>query len=379
MPPSDADDDLRDQVEELEATLAELRSELRRRDGDRDDRAGTGRGPVGRRPAGERARDAGEARSRSTPARPRPPSLSELFRFTEQYTLPTLISTLEAAIQSLELLRGVLRLADPERSAFGPDSRSQRSSATRLTDGVAGVGREAVTGVGRGAVTGVERALSELQTALSESEFPEDDPSRDLLEDARRLSEEVSDRLAEASGEVDRDRGSRRPSDHRVDSGGGASTSADRSDGSGPVEIDVTEAGAEREPDSGDSASPADAAGDDRNESDAPDVDASAGTSEIDVEAELASIKEEVEPRGGGSGAVDAVAEDEPAETADGDGDRNEAAAEDAGDAVEGDSEDETGIDGEGDTDDEGDTGDTDDEGDTDDTGGADETTDVER
>ncbi|SEG52043.1 DUF7547 family protein [Halobellus limi] len=302
MPPADRDDDLRDLVDELEATLTDLRGELREGGSGEGGRSDPVRDRAGRR--------AGPAR-RSVPERPRPPSLSELFRFTEQYTLPTLIATLETAIQSLELLRGVLRLADPERSAFDPENRSGRSSAARMTDGVAGVGR--------GAVTGVERALSELQTALSESELPEDEPARDLLEDARRLSEEVSERLAEASGERERGRsGSRRASNAGGTPGG--RSAADASGGSGPVEIEVTDAGLGAEDET------TDEEGDDGSDSGRRDDGVADDAPEVDVEAELASIKEEVEPRAGRGGA----AEDAGGEAAEEAGDNADEAGDDA-------------------------------------------------
>ena len=82
-PPADSDrprdrDELAAQLDELEATLTDLRSELR---------SEGRRGP------------------------PRPPRLGELLRFTEEYTIPTLIALLEATIKSLELLQRPLRLA----------------------------------------------------------------------------------------------------------------------------------------------------------------------------------------------------------------------------------------------------------------------------
>ncbi|WP_049984899.1 DUF7547 family protein [Halobellus rufus] len=284
MSARDSDEDLQTLVEELEATLTALRSELDDRDG-APDTLGTTDRPDAERGDLERRSRRRVSRERSRP--PRPPSVSELLRFTERYTLPTLISTLEATIQSLELLRGALRLADPDRSAFDGSDRTGRSSTARLGDGVAGVGR--------GAVSGVERALSELQTALSESDLPEDDDSRDLLEDARRLSEEVSDRLAEASGERDADRYGYRRTDResastRERSGSEASTAG--------VEISVRDA-RDEDATSEEAAAgePDDATEDDGESGDAPSVD---------VEAELASIKDEVDGRSGADAEGDA-------------------------------------------------------------------------
>jgi len=267
-----ASEDLRTLLDDLDRTLSSLRTELERRDDvsrrEVDDRRRETRGRRERGPFGlpRSARPPGSTRG------PRPPSVSELFRFTEEYTIPTVIAILETTIRSLELLRGVLRLADPDRSAFDRDtgSRGDRTTAARLGDGV--------TGLGRGAVSGVERALSELQTALSEADLPEDEPSRELLDEARRLSDEVADRLAEASERPDRASGGRR----RDREWGGSERR------SGAVDIDVTsarEAAGEGEPADGPGGEPP----------------------EVDVEAELASIKDEVERRS----AVDSSDEDE--------------------------------------------------------------------
>ena len=73
MPPADRDDDLRDLVDELEATLTDLRGELRRNEGGDDGRSEPTRDRGGRQ--------YGSAR-RSAPERPRPPSLSELLEAT---------------------------------------------------------------------------------------------------------------------------------------------------------------------------------------------------------------------------------------------------------------------------------------------------------
>jgi hypothetical protein len=133
----DRDEDLADLLAELETTLTELRGELQvegreapGRSGNREstDRA-DGRAASDRR----RARD----RRRDRSVLPRPPSVSELLRFTEQYTLPTLISTLEAAIQALELLRGTLRLVDGRSAARTAGAgRRPRGSATALRGSV---------------------------------------------------------------------------------------------------------------------------------------------------------------------------------------------------------------------------------------------------
>ena len=153
-PDRDRNEDLSELLDDLGATLAELRSELQQ----------------GERPDNRRdttARRTRRDRPGAGSGLPRPPSVSDLLGFTEQYTLPTIISTLEATIRALELLRGSLRLVNPDGSAVEPASdRRTDSTAARLGSGAADVGQ--------GAVSGVERALSELEAALAESNVPRD-------------------------------------------------------------------------------------------------------------------------------------------------------------------------------------------------------------
>ncbi|MFD1642218.1 DUF7547 family protein [Halohasta litorea] len=215
-------DELEERLDELESTLTELRQELR---------SERRRGP------------------------PKPPSLGELLRFTEQYTIPTVIALLEATVQSLELLRRTLRLADPER-AVREESEAARSRLDR---------------VGAEAGTQLAGALSELRTALSEADLPENPESRRLIEDARNLTGEIETRLQDAEGTVreQRDRERRTETGRQDDD----STSRDRG-----VMIDVT-----------------DAAADGQDEQSADDAAADDEPPEVDVESELESIKDELD------------------------------------------------------------------------------------
>ena len=210
-----SDEDLAALLDDLERTLADLRVEL-----DEEER---------RRP-------------RRTGPLPRPPSPGEFLRFTEEYTIPTVVAVLEATIRSLELLQEVLRVANPDRRASldGVRARGRRGNASDV------------------AVTGVERALSELRTALSEADLPSDVESRDIVADARDLSAEIESRIRE----------SRRRERERK---GGDQRAADRS-----VTIGVRE-------------ETTDADGDD---ADRDDVDEDDGS--VDVDAELESIRDEL-------------------------------------------------------------------------------------
>ena len=118
---------------------------------------------------------------------PRPPTPSELLQFTEQYTIPTTIALLEAAIRSLELLAAALRVADGR-----PIDAVSEGSRTRLS---AGRGRIAATS--RETLQKLDDALAELQSAArGDSSNPE---VQRLLEEARGLGSEVDNRLAEAT------------------------------------------------------------------------------------------------------------------------------------------------------------------------------------
>ncbi|GAB7009208.1 DUF7547 family protein [Halorubrum trueperi] len=207
------DEDLEARLDELEEVLTELRRDLRETE-----------------------------RGRRAPLQPpRPPRLSELVRFTEEYTIPTIIALLETTIKSLELLQGTLRLADPSRSVADDAS----AAGDRLAD------------VRDGASAGLARSLSELRTALSEADLPEEAASRSIVSDARNLTAEIEDRIEEGRREADDARRDRRSDEH------------------GGARIDVTDPDADRDAD-GDEAEPA-------NDADpAP---------EVDVESELESIK----------------------------------------------------------------------------------------
>lgn len=207
-------------LDELEATLDALREEV-------DGRGGRRRGP---------------------------PTPADLLRFTERHTIPTLVATLEATIEALELVRELLRLADPERS----DGRARADEAgDRL-------GR-----AGESAAAGAERVLGDLRRALAAEELPADSPARDLVAEARDLSAEVEARLREA-----REDAARRASD----------------DG-GVVRIDVT---AEGEGSEGDGNEEGEGnVGSEGDEGAEEESEEGAGA-EVDVDAELESIRDEV-------------------------------------------------------------------------------------
>jgi hypothetical protein len=180
-----------------------------------------------------------------------------VIRFTDEYTIPTVISILETTIRSLELLRGVLRLTDPDRRP-----PADRSDGRRLDDDV-----------DRRVVEGTERALDELRRVLTGTEEPTDPAARDVLGDARALTAEIESLLAEARERSDASRsgGRRRDADdRRGDSRGVVIPVDDGGDGDADRNVD-----------------------DDRAADDATDSETEQGV-QIDVDAELESIRADV-------------------------------------------------------------------------------------
>lgn len=160
------DETLGELVAELQRTLHELRTEVDnapRRPGRRGDRS-----------------------------LPRPPTPSELLRFTETYTIPTVVALLEAAVRALELLAGAIRLLDG-RDPRSPERRDAGGSALAAASTAAG---ERAAETGREALARVDDALAELQRAYEGQ--PRDPGASRLLADARDLRDEIDDRLAAA-------------------------------------------------------------------------------------------------------------------------------------------------------------------------------------
>jgi hypothetical protein len=178
------DDDLAPLLEELASTLGDLRDQL-------DDE--------------------------------RPRRLRDLLRFTEQYTIPAVISLLETNIRLLELTAGAIRLADGRLDDRARDGR----------------GRGAV------AVDTLDRALEDLGGALRGE--PTDPEARELLEEARELRREVRSQLATGVDSEPTEESTRAGSDGEprsytvpVRPEGDASTdSTDRADTDASVDVDA--------------------------------------------------------------------------------------------------------------------------------------------
>lgn len=221
--------DVRDLLAELETRLAELRDELH---------------------------------DRPTTRQPRPPTAGEVLRFTEEHTIPTLIATLEATIEALELGRATLRIA---RGASPADTDDRPSRPGPL----------AAAGDSAGAT--LQRALDELGAALDDVGFPDNREARSAVEEIETLRATIEDRLA----------------------GDPADTDA--------VEIDVTT-------DDGDGRSSIEDAGDDVG------GDADRDGAAVDVEAELRSLREEAGrpvDEADPDGSVDGTPDPDPSDSVD--------------------------------------------------------------
>lgn len=180
---------------------------------------------------------------------PRPPTPGEFLRFTERYTLPTLISLLETSIRMLELLAASIRLVQREAT------ESRRSEAPGAA---VSVRNDRVASIGRATLDALDDALADLQSAAAGGE-PASPELRRLVEDARDLGAEIDARLSDAT------------SDSREE----------------PYEIEIRDGSADE---------PADAERASRAGSD----DAASGggeAGEVDVDAELESIKDELDGR----------------------------------------------------------------------------------
>ncbi|UPV73736.1 hypothetical protein M0R89_14460 [Halorussus limi] len=280
--PDDRDPERIDErVEDLEARVRELRTEL-------------GRPPEG--PLGL----------------PRPPTPREVLSFTGEYAIPTAIAMLEANVRALKALQQVIRLLDPERSVVGEERdrlQGRAADASRLT------------------LDRLESALEDVETTIRESDLPREDAARDILEDARRINREIRDRVERERQEVDESRRRERDIDRERGRDGQRGrderpSDDERSDGDADLQGGTTIELTDESEDSEDEGDAADASKDDR--------------AEVDVEAELESIKDEMERRRNADGAspADASAGDATAAGEDGDDERADGSSTDAGDST---------------------------------------------
>jgi hypothetical protein len=151
-------------ADELAAVLDDLRTELER-ERDRRGPPEPPRGPLGL---------------------PRPPTARDLVEFTDEVAIPATISVLEASIGILEALQRAIRMAETGRQAKEGGERA----ADRAAEGAAKASRKTLSRL--------EHALDDLQRAVEGDGLPENETASDLLQDARRLRDEVESRVRAA-------------------------------------------------------------------------------------------------------------------------------------------------------------------------------------
>jgi hypothetical protein len=231
-------EELDERIAELEARVRELRAEL-------------GRPPEG--PLGL----------------PRPPTPREVLSFTGEYAIPTAIAVLEANIRALKALQQVARVLDPERSVVAEERDRLESRAAEAS---------------RTTLDRLESALEDVETTIREGDLPREEEARSVLEDARRINREIRDRVERERRRADEARERERAADRERP----RSERDDRDDGlDGGTTIELSDESDAREDDT--------TASDDGTE-DADDARTD-GRAEVDVEAELRSIKDEIAER----------------------------------------------------------------------------------
>lgn len=272
---SDEHEDLGAAVADLEEALSALRSDLER---DAD-------APEGELPPAER------------------------LRIVTEVAIPTLEGLLAANLRTLEATRTAVRSVQEETAAgaeadaldgsnAGADESSTDASGSRSSDADRpGADRP---GAGRGdrqqgdAADRVDAAVEEVRSALDGSTIPEDAPGRDLLQEAQDLRAEIGSEADDASDAADRSDRTEIPIGESDDSAADADgrSDDDRSHGADSRLDDDPGPDAGGRPDD----DPAHGA-DDR--PDASEPQRTAGSNpDVDVDAELETIKQQVEHGG---------------------------------------------------------------------------------
>lgn len=281
MTDSRDDDEFAATADELSTVLEELRDELKREQP---------RGPFGL---------------------PRPPSPGEVLRFADEVAIPGTIAILEVNIKLLETVQRAIRIVDTGSRARdrAEDARGRASeSASRLAD------------VSEGTLRRLENSLSDLQSALDGGSVPEDGAAGELLTEARALRDDVESRLREAR-ERDHtlddfeERAERADEARRADAARDddpADHTGDRSDGTSSGSGDGASSGR------GDGASSGSGDGEERGV-------------EVDVDAELETLRDRYGNDDGAERADGPSAGDDGDDSDRTDGDGDDAAAADDG------------------------------------------------
>lgn len=201
-----------------------------------------------------------EPRRRS---RLRPPTPRDVLRLTDEVAIPATLTMLQASVRALETFQRGIRLLRTEQEV-----RDRTASAAAETE-------RRADSLRRTTVSQLDTALAELQRAVSTGSLPADDRVRNLLDEARTLRDQVDRKLADVA----------------EDSAGGASDDRNATPSTGyTIEIE-----------DGD---------DDPNRSDGEDTQRTNARDEpdqsnVDVDAELETLKDRYGPDDDGDGGDD--------------------------------------------------------------------------
>jgi len=157
---------------------------------------------------------------------PRPPTPREVLRFTDEVAIPATIAILEVNIKLLEAVQKAIRMAETERRA--------REQGEEVADRAREGGRTVRSGagrVGRETLDRLDDALDELQTAVEEGSLPREETAREILTEARELRADLEAQVRDAEETVDEQRRRERENDREVESERDAGISASDEDG----------------------------------------------------------------------------------------------------------------------------------------------------
>ena len=198
--PRDDRQELADLAADLESVLRDLRTEIE---------------PNGRRGA------LGSDRRRGPLGFPRPPEPRRVLRFADEVAIPATIAVLEANVKLLQALQRGIRMTE--------SGRRVKEEGSAVGDRAADVSRSTLDRLGS--------TLEDLQDATARGGTPESGPARELIEEARRLRDEIDQRLREAQGTTTLEDFQERGGKDDRDEPGDADPEADS--GASEVHVDV--------------------------------------------------------------------------------------------------------------------------------------------
>jgi len=169
---------------------------------------------------------------------PRPPTPREVLRFTDEVAIPATIAVLEVNIKLLEAVQKAIRLAETERRA--------REQGEEVADRAREGGRAVRSGagrVGRETLDRLDDALDDLQTAVEEGSLPREETAREILTEARELRADLESQVRDAEETADEQRRRERENDREAgrDRDAGISSSDEDGENSASDESDGEE------------------------------------------------------------------------------------------------------------------------------------------